>query len=43
MNKINKAILIFTIVYWIVVFVGIALFSVAFKKVPIGYYGLKAS
>lgn len=35
--------LIFSIVYWLVVISGIALMSVAFQKVPIGSYGLKAN
>jgi hypothetical protein len=43
MHKRNKIILGFSIAYWIVVAVGVALFSVAFENVPIGYYALKAN
>jgi hypothetical protein len=43
MHKRNKVILGFSIVYWISVAIGIALFSVAFDTVPVGYYALKAN
>jgi len=39
----HKWLLGFSIVYWVIVMAGIALFSVSFQKVPIGKYGLKAN
>lgn len=39
----TKYLLVFSIVYWLVVIVGVILFSVSFQKVPIGSYGLKAN
>jgi hypothetical protein len=41
MIKRNKWLLGFSIIYWILVIVGIVLFSVSFQKVPIETYGLK--
>lgn len=42
MNKQHKALLIFSIVFWLAIILAIILFALAFSKVPIGYYGLKA-
>ncbi|EFX61254.1 hypothetical protein DAPPUDRAFT_340344 [Daphnia pulex] len=39
----TKFLLAFSIVYWLVVIVGVVLFSVSFQHVPIGSYGLKAN
>lgn len=39
----TKYLLVFSLIYWLVVIVGVVLFSVSFQKVPIGYYGLKAN
>lgn len=39
----TKYLLVFSIIYWAIAIIGIALFSVSFQKVPIGYYGLKAN
>lgn len=39
----TKYLLVFSIIYWVIVIVGIILFSVSFQKVPIGSYGLKAN
>ncbi len=42
MNRVKKIILIFSIVYWILIAVGVILMAFAFQKVPIGSYGLRA-
>lgn len=39
----TKYLLVFSIVYWLIVIVGVVLFSVSFQKVPVGYYALKAN
>jgi hypothetical protein len=39
----TKYLLGFTIIYWLVVIIGVILFSVSFQKVPIGHYALKAN
>jgi hypothetical protein len=39
----TKYILVFSIIYWLIVIIGVILFSVSFQKVPIGSYGLKAN
>lgn len=41
MNRRNKWLLGFSIIYWFLVIVGIVLFSVSFQKVPLEKYGLK--
>lgn len=42
MNRRNKCLLGFSIIYWVVVLIGIALFAASFQKVPLEHYGLKA-
>jgi hypothetical protein len=42
MNRVKKIMLIFSIVYWLLVAMGAILTGLAFEKVPIGYYGLRA-
>lgn len=39
----NKYLLVFSIIYWLVVIIGVALFAVSFQKVPIGSFGLRAN
>jgi len=41
MNRRNKWLLGFSIIYWVLVCIGITLFAVAFQKVPLENYGLK--
>jgi hypothetical protein len=43
MKRRDKIILIFSIVYWLLIFIGIALMALAFSKVPIGSYGLRVN
>jgi len=43
MIKRYKYILVFSIIYWLVVIIGVILFSVSFQKVPIGSFGLRAN
>jgi len=43
MKRRNKIVLVFTIVYWLLIAIGIALMSLAFSKVPIGSYGLRVN
>lgn len=39
----HKYLLVYSIIFWLSVVVGIVLFSVSFQKVPIGMYGLRAN
>jgi hypothetical protein len=43
MQRRTKYLLVFSIIYWLIVFIGIALFSVSFQKVPVSHYGLRAN
>lgn len=43
MQRRTKYLLVYSIIYWIIVIIGIALFSVSFQKVPISNYGLRAN
>ena len=38
MQRRTKYLLVYSIIYWIIVIIGIALFSVSFQKVPISTY-----
>lgn len=42
MKRLHKIILIFSIIYWILIAIGCVLTGLAFSKVPINYYGLRA-
>jgi len=41
MNRRNKWLLGFSIIYWVLVIMGVVLFAVSFQKVPLENYGLK--
>ena len=41
MNRRNKWLLGFSIIYWVIVLIGITLFAASFQKVPLENYGLK--
>lgn len=39
----TKYLLVFSIIYWLIVVVGVILFSLSIQSVPIGYYALRAN
>ena len=41
MKRKSKAYLIFSVVYWLLITMGLFLFGFSFDKVPINSYGLK--